>query len=103
VGEMPDEFEKPEDDWVLPLGEASWSVDGRLSLADLEDILGNPMACDDECDTVGGFAYWAFGRIPALGDEVEKCGLRLRVTAMDGHRVSRMEMARLDDQAVTPG
>jgi CBS domain containing-hemolysin-like protein len=93
VGELPDEFEPDEDEWIIPLGERVWSVDGRLPLADLEDALERELSCEEACDTVGGYAYWAFGRIPAVGDSAETDDVNLRILAMDGRRVSRIEVA----------
>ena len=93
VGEWPDEFEPREEAWITALGERVWSTDGRLPLADLEEALGYALPCDEECDTVGGYAFWAFGRIPEVGDQVETPAVALRVLAMDGRRVSRLEIA----------
>jgi CBS domain containing-hemolysin-like protein len=92
VGELPDEFEPPDDDPVVKLSETAWSVDGLLPLPDAEEAIGRPLSCDETCDTVGGYAHWAFGRIPEAGDMVELNDLTLKVLAMDGRRVARVEM-----------
>lgn len=92
VGDLPDEFEAAEDEWVIPLNEHTWSVDGRLPLADLVDTIEREISCEESCDTVGGYVFWAFGRIPEAGDVMEKDGITLRVLAMDGRRVSRVEL-----------
>jgi len=41
---------------------------------------------------VGGYAFWAFGRIPEVDDRVETDELIVRVLAMDARRVSRVEI-----------
>ncbi|MHB9109338.1 MAG: hemolysin family protein [Armatimonadota bacterium] len=92
VGEWPDEFEPQEEEWLVQLDENSWRVDGRLPLADLEEAAGRELSCDEPCDTVGGFAFWLFGRIPGAGDSVEADGVALRVAEMDGRRVSHVEV-----------
>ena len=93
VGEMPDEFEPTEEEEIIALDDNTWSVDGRLPLEDLEEVLGQEISCGETCDTVGGYAYWAFGRIPEVGDAVHTNDLHLRVLAMDARRVSRVEIA----------
>lgn len=105
VGDMPDEFEPAEEDWAILLAENCWSIDGRVSLDDLEELLGQKLDCEESCDTVGGFAYWAFGRIPEINDKIALFNLTLQVLAMDGRRVSRLqvqrhknEKANLDDE-----
>lgn len=92
VGEWPDEFEPQEEEWLVRLDDSSWRVDGRLPLADLEEAAGRELSCDEPCDTVGGFVFWLFGRIPEVGDTVESDGMVLRVAEMDGRRVSHVEI-----------
>lgn len=92
VGELPDEFEPAEEEWITRLDHNSWSVDGRVPLEDLEEALRQEISCEESCDTVGGFAFWAFGRIPEMGDAVETNELTLRILAMDGRRVSRVQI-----------
>ncbi len=92
VGELPDEFEPTEEEWIIRLDHHTWSVDGRLTLEDLEEMVNQEVSCEESCDTVGGYAFWAFGRIPEVGDSVETDELTLRVLAMDARRVSRVEI-----------
>ncbi|MHB9023948.1 MAG: hemolysin family protein [Armatimonadota bacterium] len=92
VGELPDEFEPAEEEWIIRTAPDTWSVDGRVPLGDLEEALEREVPCEEACDTVGGYAFWAFGRIPEVTDTVCVDGLTLRVTAMDGRRVSRVEI-----------
>jgi len=92
VGEWPDEFEPQEEEWLVQLDDSIWRVDGRLPLSDLEEAAGRELACEESCDTVGGYAYWLFGRIPTVGDSAESDGIALRVTEMDGRRVSHVEV-----------
>ena len=92
VGEMPDEFEPAEEAWAIELGDACWSVDGRVPLSDLEELLAHKLDCEESCDTVGGFAYWAFGRIPQVDDKIELPHLSIHVLSMDGRRVSRLKV-----------
>ena len=92
VGEWPDEFEPEEEQWLTPIGDHAWSVDGRMALADLEEAIGHELSCDEACDTVGGYVFWAFGRIPEVGDSTDTDETQLRVLAMDGRRVSRVQI-----------
>jgi len=93
VGEWPDEFEPQEEEWLVRLDDNTWQVDGRLPLADLEEAADQALHCGESCDTVGGYAFWLFGRIPAVGDSTEADGVAIRVLDMDGRRVSRVELS----------
>ena len=42
------------------------------------------------------------GRMPELNDQVEADGVRLKVVEMDGLRVARVLLARLDAPAADP-
>lgn len=95
VGDLPDEFEAAEEAWLTQTTDDTWQADGRLAMADLEEALGYPLPCEEACDTVGGYAFWAFGRIPEVGDETETDDLALRILIMDGRRVSRLELRTL--------
>ena len=51
----------------------------------MEDLFGISIDSDD-FDTVGGFVYHHLGRIPHVGDVVEKEGLRVEVATVVGRR-----------------
>ncbi len=93
VGDLPDEFEPVEQEWIIKIDENVFNVDGRLPMADIEEELGRKVSCEESCDTVGGFAYWAFGKIPATGEEVTTGAFNLAVLEMDGNRVSRVKIS----------
>lgn len=93
VGDLPDEFEPAEEAWVVAQGEHAWSLDGRLPMSDLGEAIGTEISCEEACDTVGGYAFWMFGRIPDVGDTAERDGIALRILAMDGRRVSRVQLS----------
>jgi len=98
VGDLPDEFEPTEEQWIIKIDENTWSVDGRLPVEDLAEALGGgELSCEEACDTAGGYVFWAFGRIPETGDVTETDQYRLRVLDMDGRRVSRLEITILPD------
>jgi CBS domain containing-hemolysin-like protein len=42
------------------------------------------------------------GRIPQMNDQVEADGVRLKVVEMDGLRVARVSLTRLDAPAAGP-
>lgn len=92
VGDLPDEFEPVEEEWIIKLSEDTYNVDGRLPMADLEEEMGQKVSCEENCDTVGGFAYWAFGKIPEAGEEITAGQFNIKVLEMDGNRVSRVEI-----------
>jgi CBS domain containing-hemolysin-like protein len=92
VGDLPDEFEPLEEEWIIKISDDIYNVDGRLPMADLEEEMRQKVSCEENCDTVGGFAYWAFGKIPETGEEITAGQFNIKVLEMDGNRVSRVEI-----------
>ncbi|MCA9283821.1 MAG: HlyC/CorC family transporter [Phycisphaerales bacterium] len=89
------EIRSPEEHEVVPprlLGVGRWAVSGDMAIRDWAEAFETagelpPVA------TVGGLVLVRLGRVPEVGDEVTVGELRLIVRAMDGHRVSEVEVA----------
>jgi CBS domain containing-hemolysin-like protein len=67
-----------------------WSIDGSLPVEDLEELIGE--IPDGDWNTAGGLVMGLVGRVPAIGDEVELAGGRLRVEAIRGRRIIRLDV-----------
>ncbi|MGW1677500.1 hemolysin family protein [Saccharopolyspora sp. NPDC002376] len=95
VGEIWDEYDAS----AVPVrakGDGSVEVDGMLHRSDFEQQTGIDLP-EGPFDTVAGFVVSCLGRVPAEGDSLTALGHRFTVRAMDGHRVSRLLITRLDD------
>lgn len=100
VGEIVDEYDM-EDVHVHADGDG-WTVNGRLHLDDLNDVLDSDLD-SEEFDTVGGYVFGLFGRQPAVGEEIEDSGFRFRVADSDGRRILLIHVERPDTQdSLTP-
>ncbi len=67
-----------------------WSIDGSLPVEDLKELIGE--IPDGDWNTAGGLVMGLVGRVPAVGDEVELAGGRLRVEAIRGRRIIRLDV-----------
>jgi len=95
VGEIQDEFDNERDD-VVPLGEASWLVDARVNIEDLNDELDIGLPAE-EFDTLGGFVFDLFGKIPARYEKVAWRDYDFVIQEMDGHSISAIKVLRRQD------
>jgi CBS domain containing-hemolysin-like protein len=72
-------------------GPGRWTVGGRVPVADLAEATGKTLP-EGDWTTAAGLVMGLAGRIPRVGDEVTAGGLRLRVTAVSGRRVRRLDV-----------
>ena len=92
VGEIEDEYDR-EEPTIEKVDDTEVIVDARVSIDDLNELLGLHIEGDD-FDTVGGFVYHELGKIPAAGDEVQSDGLRLRVLSVLGRRIKKIRVKK---------
>ncbi|MBU6347020.1 MAG: hemolysin family protein [Actinomycetales bacterium] len=94
IGDIRDEYDTDESEGVIPVG-VEVIIDGLLNLDDFteETFLELP---EGPYETVAGFLAAQLGRIPQIGDEIAIKGATLKVTEMDGRRVSRIRVLRTD-------
>jgi CBS domain containing-hemolysin-like protein len=98
VGEVNDPFDVNDPDFrVLPDG--SVLIDGLTLIDEVNHQLGLSLH-DPDYDTIAGYVLGRLGRIPRLADSVEGHGIRLRVEEMDGLRIARLSLRRLDGRGV---
>jgi CBS domain containing-hemolysin-like protein len=94
VGEIQDEFD-PEEVMVEHVSEHETIVDAIMTLDDVNDLLSVQLE-DDDVDTLGGYVYAKLGRVPEEGDEVEAGSVHLVVQAVDGNRITRVRVVKIE-------
>ena len=102
VGEIHDEYDRDVRDAVRN-SDGSVTVTGRFPLHDLEDLHIELDVDASDAVTVAGLVSERLGRLPAVGDEVQVSGHRLRVHAMDARTVQQVTISsRTDGDGVQP-
>ncbi|HET7529531.1 MAG TPA: hemolysin family protein [Mycobacteriales bacterium] len=94
VGDIRDEYDLVDDE-TRRLRGGDMEVDGLLNLDDFAEATGHELP-DGPYETVAGCLMSRLGRLPRSGDAVEVDSVRLKVTKMDGRRVSRVRVTALD-------
>ncbi|BAM04896.1 hemolysin family protein [Phycisphaera mikurensis] len=84
--------------------EGVYEVDANLMLIDWPDRLDLPepeseLARESDVATLGGLVMTELDRLPAVGDGLVAGPIRLEVKAMEGHRITRIEVQRADGAA----
>lgn len=90
VGDIQDEFDNERED-VLSIGDGVWLCDARVNLEDLSELLGTSFP-GEEFDTLGGFVFDLFGKIPVKYEKASWNSLDFIVQDMDGHRINTVKI-----------
>jgi putative hemolysin len=93
VGEIRDEYDI-EQPAVEREGETRFWVSGRLTLAELSELLDADFEMHD-VTTVGGLVYALVGRVPRAGETLTRDGIRIVVERVRRRRVERVYFERL--------
>jgi len=94
VGEIQDEFDDESED-VVPLGESSWLCDARAGLDDVKKLTGLSLPAG-EFETLGGYVFALFGKVPARYERVGDGEADFTVQDIEGHRITSVKIARRD-------
>ena len=99
LGEIHDEHE-PERD-VEKEGEGSFVVAGSLDLDRLQELLGFRPAEETESTTIGGLVTEWLGRVPHVGETVERDGIRIEVLAGDELKVEQVRVSKVQQETLS--
>jgi CBS domain containing-hemolysin-like protein len=90
VGDIQDEFDHETED-IVKLGEGIWLCDARVNLEDLCEETGVELPWDN-FDTLGGFVFDLFGKIPVTYEKAVYRGNDFIVQGMDGHKINTVKI-----------
>jgi putative hemolysin len=91
VGDIQDEYDD-EEQLIVKIQTGKFSVDARVSIAELEEKTGIKLPEEGDYDTLAGFITTHSGKVPDVGAEIPAEGFVIKVTAADGKRVSKVEL-----------
>ena len=91
IGDIRDEYDTDSSDDTTVSDTGDYQVDGLTSLEDLAEETGIEIP-DGPYETVAGFVLDRLGRMPIVGDEISEGKVTLLVLALDGRRISRVQI-----------
>jgi putative hemolysin len=96
VGEIRDEFDIDEEQPIQELKEGVLLVEGGVQLSELAEQHGLPVQETNHYRTIAGFLLARLERIPRGGEAIVHEGYRLTIVDMDGRRVAKVKVERLN-------
>lgn len=89
VGEIRDEFDEDEIPEIQTISKNNWEVDSRLSISDFNEHTGCSIP-DQEFDTIGGFVFDLFGKIPKKDEQIKYNNISFKIKDIQGTRIGRI-------------
>lgn len=94
IGEIQDEYDLSEEELVHQDGPDEFVFLGRIDLDDFNEVMDSNIP-KVESDTLAGYLYDHFGRVPHDGESLQTDGLLLTVEQVIGRRIRRVRAQRV--------
>ncbi len=92
VGDIQDEFDNERED-IIAIGDNIWLCDARVNLDDLNETVGTEFS-NEEFDTLGGYVFDLFGKIPVKYEKASSDGYDFIVQDMEGHKINLVKIIK---------
>jgi putative hemolysin len=93
VGSIHDELEAGDKD-VQIVDEKNFVVSGQSALDEVNEMLDTNLQSTD-FNTLGGFVFGLFGRMPKVGEQLRYRNLKLEVLELEGRKISKVKISKL--------
>lgn len=92
VGEIRDEYDADEEEFIKEVGERTYLVEGSMKLDDINDALGTELDSEDY-DSIGGIIIESLNSLPEDNEEVTlPGGIHLKVQGIEQNRIVKVLM-----------
>ncbi len=97
VGEIADEYDKPEPEPITRIDHRTVEIDGRVHVDDLNDALKLEIPEDEDYDTAAGLVISELGHIPVANEDLVVHNARFTVLAADERKITRLRVEVLEE------
>ncbi len=94
VGEIQDEFDNDDEEFIK-ISNNVYLVDARFPISKFNELLSLHLP-DEEIDTIGGFVYSIFGKIPVCYEKVNYQALDFIIQTMVGNKIKSVKVVVQD-------
>ncbi len=93
VGSIHDELETAEKE-VQIVDEKNFVVSGQSAIDEVNELLDTSLQSKD-FNTLGGFVFGLFGRMPKVGEQLKYKNLKFEVLELEGRKISKIKITKL--------
>jgi putative hemolysin len=101
VGDIEDEFDIPPPEQPVLEGKIALVLEGGVGIRDLESQYQLTLPRDGVFETLAGFILARLQKIPRVGDGFDFEGHRYTVEEMEGHRIAKVRVEKLEAARVS--
>jgi putative hemolysin len=94
VGEISDEYDDRES-LFKPYPQGGWTVDPRMNILDVEEMLGIKIPQEGDYDTVAGYIFYCAGAIPTKGYVIHRDDFELEILDSNDRAVVKVRIKPL--------
>ncbi len=98
VGEIQDEYDDETED-IVQTGPRSWRCDARVHLDEVVEKLNLELPVE-EFDSLAGFVFDLFGRIPEVNESIETEQATFTVNEMEAHRILSVDIEKKQENKI---
>ena len=100
VGEIEDEFDPEAEEEIRKIDDDSCEAVGRAHIEEINSLMGFDLPEDKDFDTIGGFVFAEFGRVPTNGESITwNDSVRVKVLDAARRKVNRVRLERVRKEA----
>ncbi len=101
VGEIDDEYDQKSEEEVRKIDDDTCVAVGRAHVDEINSIMAFDLPEDDDFDTIGGFVFAEFGRVPAVGESITwQDAVKVTVLEATRRRVNRVRLERVRKESL---
>lgn len=97
VGDIHDEDEVKEKPYHK-INDGSYMLSGAMDIEEFNELVGTSILLD-EFDTVGGFVFHLFGKLPARGDTIDFDIFTIKIEKVSRTRIMKVRLKKKEEQA----
>jgi CBS domain containing-hemolysin-like protein len=101
VGEIDDEYDQESEDEIRKIDDDVCEALGRAHIDEINEVMGFDLPEEEDFDTIGGFVFAEFGRVPAVGESITwQDAVRVTVLEASRRRVNRVRLERVRKESL---
>jgi CBS domain containing-hemolysin-like protein len=101
VGEIDDEYDQQAEAAIRKIDDDTCEALGRTHIHEINELMGFDLPENADFDTIGGFVFAEFGRVPSPGETITwQDSVRVTVLEASRRRVNRVRLERIRKESL---